>query len=118
MEHRCSRRSMILGSAAAGAAVSGAFLWSGASRTTRAQDAAQPHSLTGSNGERSVVSLIRGESRRQNVHDSLVAVEDRLQPLLQSKKHVVIKPNIVSTRRQIASTRRADWPEDVSFAAQ
>ena len=104
MAHRCSRRSMILGSAAAGAAVSGAFLWPDTSRAARAQNAAEPRGPAAGNGDRSVVSLIHGESRRKNVHDSLVAIEDQMQPVLKSKKHVVIKPNIVSTRRQTAST--------------
>jgi len=53
---------------------------------------------------RSVVGLARGESRRKNVCESLSVIEDRIRPLLASKKYVVIKPNLVSTRKQLAST--------------
>ena len=50
------------------------------------------------------VSVIGGESRRKNIYDSLVAIEDRILPALKTKKRVVIKPNIVSTNNQLAST--------------
>ena len=52
----------------------------------------------------SVVSITHGANRRQNIHDALVAIEDRIVPTLQTRKHVVIKPNIVSTQNQLAST--------------
>ncbi len=96
MDHRCTRRGFI------GAAAAGSLLLPWRSRA-QAPDAANP-SDTAPAGERSVVSLIRGDSRRQIVCDSLVEIEDQLLPLLKSKKHVVIKPNMVSTRKQTAST--------------
>jgi uncharacterized protein (DUF362 family) len=52
----------------------------------------------------SVVSVANGASRRQNIHDALAAIEDQILPVLKTKKHVVIKPNIVSTNNQLAST--------------
>ena len=99
MDHRCSRRSFM--GKAAGAAVSGSLLFGQPLPLARAQD---DSAASESAGPKSVVSLINGESRRNNVCDSLVAIEDQLLPLLKSKKHVVIKPNMVSTRKQIAST--------------
>lgn len=56
------------------------------------------------NNQRSVVSLIKGEQRRKLVHDALVAVDDQIRPALKRKKSVVIKPNNVSTVRQLAAT--------------
>jgi len=52
----------------------------------------------------SVVSLVRGERRRKNVADALALVEDRILPVLRQKKYVVIKPNLVSTIQQLATT--------------
>jgi uncharacterized protein (DUF362 family) len=52
----------------------------------------------------SIVSVMKGESRRKDVHDSLVAIEDQILPKLKAKKRVVIKPNIVNTGNQLAST--------------
>lgn len=99
MDHRYSRRSFM--GKAAGAAVSGSLLLGGQLPPARALDVATPRQ---SAGNQSVVSLINGESRRKNVCESLVAIEDQILPRLRAKKHVVIKPNMVSTRRQIAST--------------
>lgn len=53
---------------------------------------------------RSTVSVIKGANRRQSISDALVAIEDQIMPVLATKKHVVIKPNIVSTSNQLAST--------------
>jgi uncharacterized protein (DUF362 family) len=53
---------------------------------------------------KSTVSLSSGMSRRENVCQSLVAIEDQIMPVLKSKKSVVIKPNIVNTMNQLAST--------------
>jgi uncharacterized protein (DUF362 family) len=55
-------------------------------------------------GPRSVVSLIKGEDRRKNVYDALMGVDDLLAPRLRKKSSVVIKPNNVSTIKQLAST--------------
>jgi len=53
---------------------------------------------------RSAVALIHGNDRRKNAHDALVAIDDQIQPKLQGKKYVVIKPNNVSTVNPLAST--------------
>lgn len=55
-------------------------------------------------GPRSVVSVVHGDTRRKNIYESLVAIEDQLVPRLRRKKYVLIKPNIVSTTVQLAST--------------
>jgi uncharacterized protein (DUF362 family) len=52
----------------------------------------------------SVVAVIRGEDRRRNIYQALVAVDDQIRPTLRQKKYVVIKPNIVNTVIQLAST--------------
>jgi uncharacterized protein (DUF362 family) len=52
----------------------------------------------------SVVSLVRGEDRRRNVAEALALVEDQVLPVLRQKKYVVIKPNLVSTIQQLATT--------------
>ena len=93
------------------------FLWTVATATASgrllsAQEtpvAADPPPITsprplGEAARRSVVALARGESRRKNICESLVAIEDRILPVLKTKKYVVIKPNIVSTVNQLAST--------------
>jgi len=53
---------------------------------------------------RSLVTLIRGENRRKNVHDALVAIDDQIRAKLKTKKSVIIKPNDVSPTNQLAST--------------
>jgi uncharacterized protein (DUF362 family) len=59
---------------------------------------------SGSGNRQSVVSVANGSSRRQNIRDALVAIEDQIMPVLKTKKHVIIKPNMVSTDNQLAST--------------
>ena len=47
---------------------------------------------------RSTVALVKGESsRRKNITDALVAIDDQILPVLKTKKYVVLKPNCVST---------------------
>lgn len=53
---------------------------------------------------KSVVSLIRGESRRKNVAESLLTIDEQIGPVLRTKKSVVIKPNMVSTVNPLAAT--------------
>jgi uncharacterized protein (DUF362 family) len=48
-------------------------------------------------GGRSTVSLVKGESRRRNVTDALLAIDDQILPVLKTKKYVVLKPNCVNT---------------------
>jgi uncharacterized protein (DUF362 family) len=53
---------------------------------------------------RATVSLVRGEDRRRNVYDSLVAIDDQLRPALKRKKYVLLKPNTVAVNYQLGST--------------
>jgi uncharacterized protein (DUF362 family) len=53
---------------------------------------------------RSLVSVIRGEDRRKNVFEALMAIDKDIAPVLKTKKYVVIKPNNVSTVNQLAAT--------------
>jgi uncharacterized protein (DUF362 family) len=50
------------------------------------------------------VALIHGEDRRQNIFEALLAIDDQIRPGLRYKTSVVIKPNNVSTERQLAAT--------------
>ncbi len=49
-------------------------------------------------------ALIKGDSRRKNITDALKLIDKEIALKLQGKKSVVIKPNIVNTGRQLAST--------------
>lgn len=86
------------------------FLWSAAALTAstpllrsqpRPGDSPAGSALA---ARRSVVAVVKGNSRRQNICDALVAIEDQILPVLRTKKSVLIKPNMVSTSKQLAST--------------
>ena len=99
MDPQYSRRCFM--GRAAGAAVSGSLLFGQPLPKARAQD----DPVSNPSGSRPIGGV--ADQRRKpsrNVCQSLVEIEDQLLPLLKSKKHVVIKPNMVSTHRQIAST--------------
>lgn len=49
-------------------------------------------------------ALIKGEDRRQNILTALKQIDKEIVPKLRGKKSVVIKPNMVSTQRQLAAT--------------
>jgi uncharacterized protein (DUF362 family) len=53
---------------------------------------------------RSTVALVRGEDRRKNVFEALMAIDDQVRPRLSRKKYVLIKPNLVAVTNQLAST--------------
>jgi len=53
---------------------------------------------------RSTVSLVKGDDRRKNVYEALLAIDAELRPALQRKKSVLIKPNLTSVTLQLAST--------------
>ncbi len=103
MDHRCTRRVFLrtLG-AAAGATMGGSVLL--AQQLPAVPVPAAGPTPSGPLARPSAVSLIHGESRRKIVCESLVAIEDQILPLLRTKKHVVIKPNMVSTQEQLAAT--------------
>jgi uncharacterized protein (DUF362 family) len=94
MELKLSRRSFIHTAAVAAAA----------QRLALAQGmSTQARPAPPSEGK-SVVALVHGDDRRKNICESLVAIEDQILPVLRSKKYVVIKPNLVSTVKQLAAT--------------
>ncbi len=86
------------------------FLWTAAAFTAstallRSQEGlTSPPQPTGSSDRRSVVSVVNGASRRKSIQEALAAIEDQIMPVLKTKKHVVLKPNIVSTSNQLATT--------------
>ena len=49
-------------------------------------------------------ALIKGEDRRQNILTALKQIDKEIIPKLRGKKSVIIKPNLVSTQRQLAAT--------------
>jgi uncharacterized protein (DUF362 family) len=53
---------------------------------------------------RSPVSLVKGEDRRKNVTQALLAVDREIAPALQRKKYVAIKVNNVTVNNQLAAT--------------
>jgi uncharacterized protein (DUF362 family) len=99
MERELSRRRFL--AAAATVTASGNLLFS---RQASAAPDASVAAPAGPPELRSAVVVASGESRRKNICDSLVAIEDRILPVLKTKKSVVIKPNIVNTTNQLAST--------------
>lgn len=50
------------------------------------------------------VAVTQGESRRRNIYDALVSIDAEIMAGLRGKRYVIIKPNNVSTERQLAST--------------
>jgi uncharacterized protein (DUF362 family) len=53
---------------------------------------------------RPTVGVVRGEDRRKNVYQALMAIDKQIQPKLKNKKYAVIKPNNVNTSIQLAAT--------------
>lgn len=53
---------------------------------------------------RSKVALAHGDNRRKNVFDALTMIDSEVKAGLQRRKYVIIKPNNVSTEKQLAST--------------
>jgi len=102
MEHPFSRRSFLWASAAATA--SGGLLYGLETPGPANLPAITSAPPAGQAARRSVVALASGASRRQNIRDSLVAIADQILPVLRTKRYVVIKPNIVNTTNQLAST--------------
>jgi uncharacterized protein (DUF362 family) len=54
---------------------------------------------------RAKVSIIKGENRRKNIFDALVAIDDQIKPGLKARKYVLIKPNGGDPTRQLISTQ-------------
>jgi len=103
-----SRRSF-LGAGALGLPAAGQLLF--AADTSSANPESDLPKPTDPYGKRSSVALIHGDDRRRNIHDALVAIDDQIKPVLKQKKYVLIKPNNVSTVKQLAQLPRhlARW---------
>ena len=67
---------------------------------------------------RSHVSLIKGEDRRKNAYDALMAIDKDIAPVLKKKKYVVIKPNNVSTVNQLAATHADAMRGELDYLEQ
>jgi len=50
------------------------------------------------------ISLVKGDSRYQNISDCLELQRDEIAKQIKGKKRIVIKPNFVSTSKQLAAT--------------
>jgi len=97
LTHCLSRRELLQAGA-------GALTLSAAARRAMAQAPAPMPAPIVSNDSRSLVSLVRGESRRTNAYRALKEIDAQIAPELKKKKYVVIKPNNVSAENQLAST--------------
>jgi uncharacterized protein (DUF362 family) len=82
----------------------GALTLAAAARRAAAQSPAPLPAPLIPNDARAAVSLMKGEDRRKNIYRALMALDAQIAPALKQKKYVVIKPNNVSTVRQLAST--------------
>ena len=54
---------------------------------------------------RAKVSLIKGDNRRKNIYEALVAIDEQIQPALKARKYVLIKPNGLDPSRRLISTQ-------------
>ncbi len=108
MEHKLSRRSFLATTAGVAAVSRLSF---------SQQPAAKPLQPVRTLDRRSAVALVKGESRRKSVTEALVAIEDQILPVLRQKKYAVIKPNIVNTFNQLASTHADALHGIVDFLA-
>ena len=57
---------------------------------------------------RSTVSLIKGENRRKNIYDALVAIDDQIRPALKAKKYVFLKPNGIQSAERLLGCTQPD----------
>ena len=57
---------------------------------------------------RSKVSLVKGDNRRKNIFDSLVAIDDQIRPALKAKKYVFIKLNGVEAAGRLLGSTQPD----------
>jgi len=94
MEHRFSRRDLFQTSI-------GLCLATKAARAAAPAPAAPPAAPA---GPKSPVGLTKGENRFNNVKSALELIDAEIKPKLAGKKTVVIKPNFVSTNKQLAAT--------------
>lgn len=53
---------------------------------------------------RPTVALVRGEDRRKNVYQALLAIDNQVRAAMRRKQYVLLKPNCVSVKNQLGST--------------
>lgn len=103
--HRFSRREILrgLGSAAAVAAFGPVLSWPG--RVQAESELLQTgKQLFVPRTEPAKVSLVKGNDRREIVFQALKNIEDEVLASIGDKKRILIKPNFVSTTRDLAAT--------------
>jgi len=54
----------------------------------------------------SVVSLVQGDDRYKNIKKALDKIKEEIKKKIQGKQKILIKPNFVSTQRQLAATHK------------
>jgi uncharacterized protein (DUF362 family) len=54
---------------------------------------------------RAKVALVKGDNQRKNIFDALVAIDDQIQPVLKTRKYVLIKPNGLNPNGRTGATR-------------
>ena len=100
--NECSRRTFFHLSGAA------AFAGLGLPQRLRGQEVQFPPAVPSNQvypyDSRSPVALVKGDDRRKNVTEALLAVDREIAPALNRKKYVAIKVNNVDTRNQLAAT--------------
>jgi uncharacterized protein (DUF362 family) len=57
---------------------------------------------------RSKVSLVKGDSRRKNIYNALVAIDDQIRPALKAKKYVFVKLNGVEAAGRLLGSSQPD----------
>ena len=57
---------------------------------------------------RAKVSLIKGDSRRKNIADALVAIDDQIRPALKARKYVFIKLNGIESADRLLGSSQPD----------
>jgi uncharacterized protein (DUF362 family) len=98
METRISRRHLLMAAAAGSATAVGQRPMRGPA--VPANPSIEPYA------GRSVVSLVPGATRYDNVLSALNTIEDQILPVLAGKQSVLIKPNIVDPAYPLAITHR------------
>jgi uncharacterized protein (DUF362 family) len=98
--NECSRRRFFHLAGAVGAVASEGFRL----RAQQQYPAPVPLAPIFPYASRSPVSLVKGDARRKNVIDALLAVDKEIRPAMARKKYVLIKINNVSVSNQLAAT--------------
>lgn len=85
-------------------ALAGGFAATGLHAQGRLIDPEMKYEPIAPTTQRSLVAVRQGEERRKIVREALEGIDKRVRGGLKGKQYVIIKPNIVSTKNQLAST--------------